>query len=165
MIEKKKRGFTLIELLAVIVILAVILLIAVPSVLGYIESARKKAFYTSVSNLVDNIKPENVLEEKDYCIYDYSKDEENKTELIDNMFIIAHKDESNNKIVYSVLAENKKNNIIVNTYDFSKLNSDDESWDKKDNYNNTYYYQLAKLWNSHLNGTLESYVPCGNVGR
>ena len=45
---KKKNGFTLVELLAVIVILAIILVIAVPQVLGSIETAREGAIISSV---------------------------------------------------------------------------------------------------------------------
>lgn len=45
---KKKNGFTLVELLAVIVILAIILVIAVPQVLGSIETAREGSIISSV---------------------------------------------------------------------------------------------------------------------
>ena len=38
--EKEKRGFTMIELLAVLVILGIIMVIAVPSVVSYLQSAR-----------------------------------------------------------------------------------------------------------------------------
>lgn len=40
---KKRKGFTLIELIVVIAIIAIISLIAIPRVLGYQDSAKKKA--------------------------------------------------------------------------------------------------------------------------
>ena len=50
----KKKGFTLIELLAVIVILAIIALIATPLILGVIEDAKKGAFESSASGIVES---------------------------------------------------------------------------------------------------------------
>jgi len=60
-----KRGFTLIELLAVIVILAIISLIAIPIILNIIESTKKEAFKESVRNLVDAIKIDATISEKE----------------------------------------------------------------------------------------------------
>ncbi len=40
--SKQKRGFTMIELLAVLVILGIIMVIAVPSVVSYLQSAKKR---------------------------------------------------------------------------------------------------------------------------
>ena len=37
-----KKGFTLIEIIVVLVILAILAAIAVPSVLGYVEEAKKE---------------------------------------------------------------------------------------------------------------------------
>lgn len=37
-----KKGFTLVEIIVVLVILAILAAIAVPSVLGYVEEAKKK---------------------------------------------------------------------------------------------------------------------------
>jgi type IV pilus assembly protein PilA len=42
--RNNKKGFTLVELLAVIVILAIILAIAVPSISGMINSAKRSSF-------------------------------------------------------------------------------------------------------------------------
>ena len=39
-IKREKRGFTMIELLAVLVILGIIMVIAVPSVVSYLQGAR-----------------------------------------------------------------------------------------------------------------------------
>lgn len=49
----KQKGFTLIELLAVIVILAVIALIATPTILGVIESAKKGALENSAYGVLE----------------------------------------------------------------------------------------------------------------
>ena len=50
-----KKGFTLIELLAVIVILAIIALIATPTILGVVETARKGAAESSVLGYIDAV--------------------------------------------------------------------------------------------------------------
>ena len=42
--EKQKRGFTMIELLAVLVILGIIMVIAVPSVVGYLQDSKQKYY-------------------------------------------------------------------------------------------------------------------------
>ena len=49
--EKKKRGFTMIELLAVLVILGVIMVIAVPSVIGYLQGS-KQSYYEQLEESV-----------------------------------------------------------------------------------------------------------------
>ena len=165
-VNKKKKGFTLIELLAVIVVLAIILIIAVPNVIKQVEKSRERAFYTSVRNLTDNLKPINVLENKDYCMYDYSYDKENQTELIEKMYILAHMEE--NKMVYSVYAKSNKGKII-DTYDISKLNDNKpETWQEEIKENSSYSYYLAKLYidtfntneDANNNVTLANYKMC-----
>ncbi|MDY4051261.1 MAG: type II secretion system protein, partial [Candidatus Faecenecus gallistercoris] len=42
--SKQKRGFTMIELLAVLVILGIIMVIAVPSVVGYLQDSKQKYY-------------------------------------------------------------------------------------------------------------------------
>lgn len=49
--RKNKKGFTLIELLAVILILGIIALIAIPTVNGVIEEARRGAFDTGTKSI------------------------------------------------------------------------------------------------------------------
>ena len=165
-VNKKKKGFTLIELLAVIIVLAIILIIAVPNVIKQVEKSRERAFYTSVRNLTDNLKPINVLENKDYCMYDYSYDKENQTELIEKMYILAHMEE--NKMVYSVYAKSNKGKII-DTYDISKLNDNKpETWQEEIKENSSYSYYLAKLYidtfntneDANNNVTLANYKMC-----
>ena len=51
-----KKGFTLIELLAVIVILAIIALIATPTILGVIETARQGAAKSSALGYIDAVE-------------------------------------------------------------------------------------------------------------
>ena len=46
-----RKGFTLVELLAVIVILSIIMIIAIPSVLGTMETAKRKTFAEFVSKV------------------------------------------------------------------------------------------------------------------
>ena len=50
---KNRKGFTLVELLAVIVILANIMIIAIPSVLGTLETARQKTFVEYVTRVME----------------------------------------------------------------------------------------------------------------
>ena len=51
-----KKGFTLVELLAVIVILAIILAIAVPSITGILNSAKRSAFQADVKLIIKGIE-------------------------------------------------------------------------------------------------------------
>ena len=82
MIKKfNKKGFTLVEIIVVLVILAILAAIAVPSVLGYVEEAKKekyiaeaKAIYTVIqveetklANEIDYTdKPSNYNRAEDY---------------------------------------------------------------------------------------------------
>lgn len=68
---KSNKGFTLIELLAVIVILAIIALIATPTILGVIETARLGAAKSSGLGYVDAV-------EKQYAIDMLETDEDKK---------------------------------------------------------------------------------------
>ena len=61
----KNKGFTLIELLAVIVILAIIALIATPTILGVVETARKGAAESSVLGYVDAVEKQAMINEMD----------------------------------------------------------------------------------------------------
>ena len=51
-----KKGFTLVELLAVIVILAIILAIAVPSITGILNSAKRSSFEADVKLIIKGIE-------------------------------------------------------------------------------------------------------------
>lgn len=159
--KKKKKGFTLIELLAVIVILAIILVIAVPYVANVINKTKTKAYFASVSNLVDSIKPENVLENKDYCMYDYSFDEENKTDNIDNMYVLAHMEDG--KIIYSVFAT-KEGQTTINVYDFNKLSIDNEKeWSEEPKEKSSASFYAYDLFNKTIqneDGSLNQYQMC-----
>lgn len=53
---KNKKAFTLIELLAVIVVLGIIMLIAVTSVSGVLEKARKDAYIATAKSYVDAVR-------------------------------------------------------------------------------------------------------------
>ena len=62
---KANKGFTLIELLAVIVILAIIALIATPTILGVIDTAKKGAAESSVLGFVDAIEKQAMINQLD----------------------------------------------------------------------------------------------------
>lgn len=130
---KHKKAFTLIELLAVIAILGVLLLIAVPSAMEIINENKKKAFFTSVSNIVNSLKPTDTLEENSYCIYDYSKDKENQTSNIKSLFVLLHQEDGKN--IYSVFAKYDDQNAGIDIYDFSTLNiNNSKEWAKTPEY-------------------------------
>lgn len=164
-------AFTLVELLAVIVVLGIIMLIAVPSFNNYTNNARKKAFFTSVSNIVNKIKPENLLEENDFCMYNYSKDTENKNPEINSMYVLVHKE--NNNLIYSVFAKNKEDTIDIDIYDFNTLNMNNrDEWVYSGNDSNKigsysqYALKLLQVDNSGDNNLneLKNFKVCGVKG-
>ena len=61
----KNKGFTLIELLAVIVILAIIALIATPTILGVVDTARKGAAESSILGYIDAVEKQAMINEMD----------------------------------------------------------------------------------------------------
>ena len=61
----KKNAFTLIELLAVIVILAIIALIATPTILGVVDTARKGAAESSILGYIDAVEKQAMINEMD----------------------------------------------------------------------------------------------------
>jgi type IV pilus assembly protein PilA len=60
---KSNKGFTLIELLAVIVILAIIALIATPTILGVIDTAREGSAESSALGYIDAVEKQILLDE------------------------------------------------------------------------------------------------------
>ena len=68
-----KKGFTLVELLAVIVILALIMSIAVISIGGVLDGAKKDTFKETAASIIDGVKKQllinNALEEGNYYFY------------------------------------------------------------------------------------------------
>ena len=71
-----KKGFTLVEIIVVLVILAILAAIAVPSVLGYVEEAKKEKFVTKCYNNADTKKEKYIAEAK--AIYTVIQVEETK---------------------------------------------------------------------------------------
>ena len=65
---KSNKGFTLIELLAVIVILAIIALIATPTILGVIDTARKGAAENTVLGYIDAVEKQIVISQLDESV-------------------------------------------------------------------------------------------------
>ena len=59
-----KKGFTLVELLAVIVILALIMGIAVVSIGGVLDSAKKNTFKETAASIIDGVKKELLVKNK-----------------------------------------------------------------------------------------------------
>lgn len=158
-IKNNKKGFTLIELLAVIIILGILLTIALVATKSYIIKVKRTSFYTSVSNIIDTIKPENIIEEKDFCMYSYVKNKSDETELIDDMYIIVHK--KYDKLIYSVLAQNRDEHFIIDIYDFSNTKSDDVDTWLSNEFEQTYDYQLGVLADLQAKGEATEYKVCG----
>ena len=158
-LKKKRRGFTLIEILAVIVILGILLTFTIPNVIKQVKIAKEKAFFTSVSRQVENIKADNVINNSDYCMYDYQLDEKN--ENIDKMYVLVHME--NNDLIYSVYAT-KEGQKTINTYDFSKLNINKSSdWEEDIGENKSYTFYMTKLYLSLFdeNGKINQFTKCG----
>lgn len=151
----KRKGFTLIELLSVIVILSILIVIAVPNIIKQVKVSKEKAFYISVSKMVENIKTDNIINNNDYCMYNY--EDENKENDFDKLYILVTKE--NNDLIYSVYAS--KNGIkTINIKDFSKINEKDTSnWDKYMS-NDSAYSSVSKLY-SNINLIEDNnYVVC-----
>lgn len=151
----KRKGFTLIELLSVIVILSLLIVIAVPNIIKQVKVSKEKAFYISVSKIVENIKTDNIINNNDYCMYNY--EDENKENDFDKLYILVTKE--NNDLIYSVYAS--KNGIkTINIKDFSKINEKDTSnWDKYMS-NDSAYSSVSKLY-SNINLIEDNnYVVC-----
>ncbi len=158
-LKKKRRGFTLIEILAVIVILGILLTFTIPNIIKQVKIAKEKAFFTSVSRQVENIKADNVINNSDYCMYDYQLDEKN--ENIDKMYVLVHME--NNDLIYSVYAT-KEGQKTINTYDFSKLNINKSSdWEEDIGENKSYTFYMTKLYLSLFdeNGKINQFTKCG----
>ena len=140
----KNKGFSLPELLAVIIILSILLAVVVFSVDKYIQKGEKTAFFTSVNNIVNNINSINIIEESDFCMYNYEKNTKNENKLIESMYVLVHKE--NDKLIYSVYAKSKDKKYIIDAYDFSKLDADnDDLWQEKIENGKSYTYFASKL--------------------
>ena len=150
--KKRRRGFTLIEILAVIVILGILLSFTIPNIVKQVKLAKEKAFFTSVSRQVENIKADNVINNSDYCMYNYDDDNE-KNGNIDKMYVLVHMED--NDLIYSVYAT-KEGQKTINTYDFSKLNIDKSNeWEEEIDENRSYTYYMAKLYSNLFNDASE----------
>ena len=150
---QNKKGFTLIEVMAIIIVLAIILIITVQNVTKQVGASSEKSFYISVRNLTDNIKPINLLENNDYCMYNYSTDDKNQTELIEKMYVLAHLED--NKMVYSVYARSNEGKII-DTYDISRLNDmEPEKWEEEKKENSSYSFYALSLYLNYYTGNAE----------
>lgn len=151
----KRKGFTLIELLSVIVILSILIVIVVPNIIKQVKVSKEKAFYISVSKMVENIKTDNIINNNDYCMYNY--EDKNKENDFDKLYILVTKE--NNDLIYSVYAS--KNGIkTINVKDFSKINEKDTSnWDK-DMSNDSAYSSVSKLYRNINLIEDNNYVVC-----
>lgn len=56
--RSNKKGFTLVEIIVVLVILAILAAIAVPSVLGYVEEAKKEKYIAEAKSIYTVIQVE-----------------------------------------------------------------------------------------------------------
>ena len=157
--KKRRRGFTLIEILAVIVILGILLSFTIPNIIKQVKLAKEKAFFTSVTKQVENIKADNVINNSDYCMYDYQLDEKNDN--IDKMYVLVHMED--NDLIYSVYAT-KEGQKTINTYDFSKLNINESNlWEEEVGEKKSYTFYMTKLYLSlfNENGEINQFTKCG----
>ncbi len=54
--KNRQNAFTLIEILAVVIILGILMIIAIPTIVEYISSSRKKAYIMSANNYVSGVR-------------------------------------------------------------------------------------------------------------
>lgn len=149
--KNKKKAFTLVEVLVAIIILGIILIIAVPSINKYIDDSKNKAFFISVSNIVNAIKNSNVLYNNEYCIYSYKDDTNNQTDNINSMYVLVHKD--GDKQIYSVFATRTKSERGIDVYDFSTLSiSKSSDWAQNPMINKSYTWYATTLLSTASTG-------------
>ena len=118
---RSKKGFTLIEIIVVLVILAILAAIAVPSVLGYVEEAKKEKYIAEAKSIYTVIQVEEtrLANEIDYTD---KPPQYNKTE--DYMYAkICDKSEVN-KVGEGIVSQKTgipKVSNIYSTYDDPKM--------------------------------------------
>lgn len=69
-----KKGFTLVEIIVVLVILAILAAIAVPSVLGYVEEAKKEKYIAEAKSIYTVIQVEKARLENEIDYTDIPSD-------------------------------------------------------------------------------------------
>lgn len=79
---RNKKGFTLVELIVVLLILAILLALLIPSLMGYINSAQKKACLVNKAGLLRDLTADEIYELEGSGKYDtaYLKSLTNKSE-------------------------------------------------------------------------------------
>ena len=143
--DKKIHAFSLSEILIILVILGVILSLAIPSIINVVDNSKRSSFFVSVSNVVNSLEKKIVLNEKELCMYDYSKDELDKNNDIGEIYILVHKEESKN--IYSVYAIDQKQKNIIDVYDFSTINeSNNKEWNQFENNESSYTWYATSLY-------------------
>ena len=68
-----RKGFTLVEIIVVLVILAILAAIAVPSVLGYVEEAKKEKYIAEAKAIYTVIQVEETIPSPSLLISDLSQ--------------------------------------------------------------------------------------------
>lgn len=71
---RSKKGFTLVEIIVVLVILAILAAIAVPSVLGYVEEAKKEKYIAEAKSIYTVIQVEKARLENEIDYTDIPSD-------------------------------------------------------------------------------------------
>ena len=133
----KNKGFTLVELLAVIVIIAIIMVLATPSVISTLTSARKKTFTEYINKIYQNaesivLSKEMYGDESSCVMYDITSDLglDNTGDFKGYIITVLNEDEDDyryfitlwdkNYMVYALEYKGTDNGLDVQVYDSSK---------------------------------------------
>lgn len=96
-----RKGFTLVEIIVVLVILAILAAIAVPSVLGYVNEAKKERYITEARAIYNVIQVE---EAKRLNGIDYT-DKKNDTQNMEQMYKILRNKTADNPDGENIIAK------------------------------------------------------------
>ena len=96
-----RKGFTLVEIIVVLVILAILAAIAVPSVIGYINEAKKERYITEARAIYNVIQVE---EAKRLNGIDYT-DQKNDTQNMEQMYKILRNKTADNPDGENIIAK------------------------------------------------------------
>ena len=66
---KRKKGFTLVELLAVIAIVAILVIIALPNIMGYFNTSKRKTFVLEAKSLYKAAIEKKLLDSNENYVY------------------------------------------------------------------------------------------------
>ena len=156
---KNKKGFTLVELLAVIVIISILMLLAIPSVIRYVESSKEKTFIEDAKTIASTAKT-------NYA----AGDDELIQGVVDTKSRVSYSQEAINSLLDKKLGKNSYQSNYK-YFGVVMIKLEDELGDLKYEYricliddagNGFNYTRLEDLDSEHFSHKLQN-ADCGNV--